>query len=167
MISSPVFVTPTSLTMAFRRKNNGSSPSQSKEKIVSGSAAASRDISRQTSGTSMSSVSSKDSPDSGRRESAVSSQNTSATSLQSLGNGAPGRPGRSNSACVPAIPVPVNRPEMELICPLSPTSTSMKAARRPVVGPEMVRVRVRARVCICLGVCHKIQTFYIHTFSMA
>lgn len=61
--------------------------------------------------------------------------NSSSGSLQNA-------PLRSNSAGgrVPSIPVSVNRPEIELMSPLSPTSTSLKAARPPVVGPEMVSI---------------------------
>ena len=59
--------------------------------------------------------------------------NSSSGSLQNV-------PLRSNSASgrVPSIPVSVNRPEIELMSPISPTGTSLKAARPPVVGPEAV-----------------------------
>ena len=59
--------------------------------------------------------------------------NSSSGSLQNA-------PVRTNSASgrVPCIPVSVNRPEIELMSPISPTGTSLKAARPPVVGPEAV-----------------------------
>ena len=59
--------------------------------------------------------------------------NSSSGSLQNA-------PVRNNSASgrVPCIPVSVNRPEIELMSPISPTGTSLKAARPPVVGPEVV-----------------------------
>ena len=47
----------------------------------------------------------------------------------------------SVNGSVPSIPVPVNRPEMDMLSPLSPegpTSTSMKAARKPVAGMQAV-----------------------------
>lgn len=70
---------------------------------------------------------------------------TSTSSVQTLrGNSSSGSlqnvPLRSNSASgrVPCIPVSVNRPEIELMSPISPTGTSLKAARPPVVGPDVV-----------------------------
>ena len=47
----------------------------------------------------------------------------------------------SVNGSIPSIPVPVNRPEMEMLSPLSPdglTTTSMKAARKPVAGLQGV-----------------------------
>ena len=61
--------------------------------------------------------------------------NSSSGSLQNV-------PLRSNSGSgrIPSIPVSVNRPEIELMSPISPTGTSLKAARPPVVGPDAVSV---------------------------
>ncbi len=58
----------------------------------------------------------------------------------------PLRGGHRNSS-IPSIPVPVNRPELDQLSPLSPTgATSMKAARKPV-GSE---VHVHVCVCVCV-----------------
>lgn len=58
--------------------------------------------------------------------------NNSTSSLSGLMN----PPSRSDSSCstngrVPCIPIPVNRPEMDMMCPLSPTGLSLKATRPP------------------------------------
>ena len=47
----------------------------------------------------------------------------------------------SVNGSIPSIPVPVNRPEMEMLSPLSPDgprTTSLKAARKPVAGMQAV-----------------------------
>ena len=124
-----------------------------------------KDLSRSTSGTSQKTPPKGNSPKDLSRNTSDSSlqeqkyaygrsdsqaSTTSTTSVQSQkqpslrGNSSSGSlqnaPLRSNSGGgrIPSIPVSVNRPEIELMSPLSPTSTSLKAARPPVVGPEMV-----------------------------
>ena len=63
------------------------------------------------------------------------------------------KPSRSNSACsangrVPSIPIPVNRPEMDMMCPLSPTGISLKATRPPVIGDDPVSNTCNLRACV-------------------
>ena len=62
-------------------------------------------------------------------------------------NGGTTKPLRSNSM-IPSIPVPVNRPEMDLISPLSPTSTSLKAAKKPIIGPQTVSCLSSRCACV-------------------
>lgn len=72
------------------------------------------------------------------------SRNNSLTSLTST-TSAPGRSGTGRNSSIPSIPVPVNRPEMDQLSPLSPTgTTSMKAARKPV-GSESPSRSTRPR----------------------
>ena len=63
------------------------------------------------------------------RHSLTSTTSSSASRSNSIGNG--------TSRNVPAIPV--NQQEMDQLSPLTPTSTSLKAARKPVGGPNQVR----------------------------
>ena len=146
--SHPHTLTPTE-AMASRQNSSGKSgpPSRTSSNVKSGppSRTSSSDsqtlTTRQNSGSSITSTTSREggSPKSMHRETSGSSIGPSG----SLTGQMPPKTLRSNSNVstasgrVPSIPVPVNRPEMEMLCPLSPTS--MKAARRPVIGPEMVR----------------------------
>lgn len=59
----------------------------------------------------------------------------------------------SVNGSIPCIPVPVNRPEMDMMSPLSPdglTTMSQKAARKPVAGLQGVS---GIYACICVYVC--------------
>lgn len=66
-----------------------------------------------------------------------------ATNSTSSLSGLMNHPSRSDSNCstngrVPCIPIPVNRPEMDMMCPLSPTGLSLKATRPPVNDSDQV-----------------------------
>ena len=57
----------------------------------------------------------------------------------------------SVNGSIPSIPVPVNRPEMDMLSPLSPdglTTMSQKAARKPVAGMQGVSgIRSIQNIC--------------------
>ena len=109
--------------------------------ISDGSAAAALKAKHpQRQGSSSSSASNvSSSPDLPRNSGSGLPANDSASSLNKLQKA----PSRSDSGCsangrVPCIPIPVNRPEMDMMCPLSPTGISLKAIRPPVVGDDPV-----------------------------
>lgn len=68
---------------------------------------------------------------------------------------------RQNSI-VPAIPIPscpVNHPELDQLSPLTPTSTSLKAARKPVGGTDQVRIYVLKLVVVVQNYIGKLKSF--------